>query len=69
VILTDKSTQLSLESLVHHQEVVVVPFHYSPYVGLGIPKVSWSVSVHSVVSDQLTDRTRFLLIPDVTARA
>jgi hypothetical protein len=28
-----------------------------------IPKVSWSVSVHSVVSDRLTDRTRFCSIP------
>jgi hypothetical protein len=27
-----------------------------------IPKVSWSVSVHSVVSDRLTDRTSFCSI-------
>jgi hypothetical protein len=40
------------------EQVVVVPLHYSPYVGLGIPKVSWSVSVHSVVSDQPTDSTQ-----------
>jgi hypothetical protein len=32
--------------------IVVVPLHYSPYVGLGIPKVSWSVSVHSALTAQ-----------------
>jgi hypothetical protein len=65
--LLDDHTHRNINNQLSHNSnllitVFPVPLHYSPYVGLGIPKVSWSVSVHSVVSDQITDRTIFFSI-------
>jgi hypothetical protein len=50
------------------KHLLLLPWRYSPgwanasFFWDFIPKVSWSVSVHSVVSDQLTARTSFCSI-------
>jgi hypothetical protein len=52
-----------------------LPWRYSPgwakasFFGDFFPKVSWSVSVHSVVSGRITDRTSFCsILPEPSGR-